>query len=266
MRWFIVGVFAIILFSGVFFGGHRSFQDAGAFISERAAAFWYAKAITFTGLEQIAEEDIQALLPEQSSVLWWRMNSAAITASLQEHPLVSEVRLDECERWSWGCFQLDIVERKPELLALVGDQVWLVGDDGAFIVPVPAGQVPHVLSRIRGSDKRQPPLVKGLLHENPSPDKIKARLAYVTEALETIEQASGLTVEALELRSNGEMDVGFHGLRLTATFDAVENQSNRLSLEASRLKRVLDEFEGKSELIDKVDLAFEKLAVIRLHS
>ena len=56
----------------------------------------------------------------------------------------------------------------------------------------------------------------------------------------------------------------FHGLPVVAVFDVVKGHSRRLRMEARRFKQVLQEFQGRQQMLRSVDLAFNKLAVIEL--
>lgn len=268
-----VFLLSLVLASGAFF----IYKPAqGAKILEAAADMsshaFYDKEIRYAGLYRLSQDDIAKMLPTQSSWTWWLANLDSLGASLETSPLIKAANVSRCGFFSLRCFNVQIEERNPGMLAIVGDKVWMIGRDGAFITPVPGRASSNVdkrgmwTRRFYSEEWKALPVVDGVFFDSASPEAVRARVGYVKEALDEIEDASGMIIEGAKVRDNGEIVVKFDRHNFQVVFDAGSEARDlsRLIEEAGRLKRILAEIRGREEQVPLIDLGFESLAVVKV--
>ncbi len=233
-------------------------------VSDRAERLLNDKEIEIEGLSVLTRADILKDLPLHETILWWKTHGREVEVSLERNPLIQDATVMSCAEKSLNCFDIQIKEREPAYIVNLGDRVWLLGADGGFITPVPKKEF-----LLKGAGivhaRVAPVIVEGLLEESASPDVVKGRIAYVRSVIEVVEPETGLKVRAIEVRSNGEASLRFHGYDLRAVFDAGAEHLDRVREEARRLKTVLDNFGDQATRIAQVDLAFDKVAVTTLN-
>ena len=220
----------------------------------------YDKELRYEGLRLIAQGEIARSLPLERSLLWWHVRSREISRDLEQHALVAEAAVDACDANWWSCFTIKVRERKPRALVELKDGLWVVDERGAFVEPVSRKLMEQEPDRIGL------PLVKGVDVPLESPELARARTRYVTHAVDVVEAESGQRVEVVKMRQNGELELSLKGLRLTALFDADDEQLNRVSDEARRLRALIAQFKGRERMLEKVDLAYNTLAVVSLYA
>ena len=237
----------------------------------------FAKDLQVTGLKVVRRREVDRLIPAEKSVPWWLINGRVVEARLLTSPLIFRANVASCQPWRWGCFKIEIEERKAGFFALVGAQGWLVGSDGGLIMPVAAERIAEyrrsVLDQAGATDAassgyKRLPLVEGLWAGGESPDVVRQRLENVRRAIDIIEKACGLPVAHLRLASGQDVEVRLSGLELIATFDVspediLGGRSQILADRSVRLKSLLDELGPRKSVVERVDLAFEKIAVIK---
>lgn len=231
----------------------------------------YDKEIRFEGLSLVREEELRKLLPESSSVTWWLFNPREIETALLRHSLVQRATVRTCETFAvadWGCFSVAVEERHPAFAALIEDEVWILGQDGGLLFPVPRRLFENeplvkVLSRYLARDVSATTHLKMLHVAGKSPDLIHARLSYTRKAVEIIERHSGLEVAMARCNRQGEIRVRFDNYPFEVLFDYAEDAPKTLTLEAERLAALVREFGQRSQTIELIDLAYNKLAVVR---
>lgn len=214
---------------------------------------FFRKDLIVSGNNFLKREDILAHLPQRRSVLWWLTHSAALEEMVRRNPRVVHADVRGCERLSWRCFEIEIGERQPSLIALVKREAWVVGDDGSFM---------------HSYDPRQRyevplPIIKGIAGEN-APEIIRARLFHVKRAIDLIERETGLRVSEATLSNSGELEAQFLGRSFQGIFDLSQADVNQVSTQAIRLSRILSEFNPDLMKPAKIDLAFNNQAVVTL--
>ena len=233
-------------------------------LQARCHQFLYQKEFHFEGLQRVPSAQLARLLPLERSVIWWSLRPAEIESALGVHPLVSGAKIRRCEVFSIGCFVIEVREREPAAIAAVGSEAWIVGRDGVFIAPLSS---PEALTELFGGGVtrlNRLPLIGGVMPEKGSLEVGKSRLRHVLSALALIEAESGYPVSSLSIGENGEVTASFRGYGVKAVFDAIKGQNKRLRREARRFRQVMKEFAGREAALESVDLAFDKLAVIKL--
>ena len=237
--------------------GHMIFPD-------RSQEFWwgarrashefiYGKRIRYLGLSILQSEDIEVRLPMSRSVFWWMLNTPAIESTLRAHPLIQEAYVQPCEKFAIHCFDVIVVERKPQFMVQLGKETWAVGEDGGFITPTPGlADMPNTIK------------LEGLGDSGTSPDAVRAKFQQLKKAIAIIEGQSGLPVSMVMLDPNLEFSVAFKDLPFMVRFDLAENGSS-IPLEARRLKKLLLEFAGRLDVIKSIDVSYNKLAVVQIN-
>ena len=214
--------------------------------------FWYGKDLSFAGLSRLQPEDLEVRLPMDRSVLWWNINSASVEASIRAHPLVEYAEVRRCGGVSFRCFNISITERVPRYIVEIGGQRWLVGVDGGFMTTVaPNEGLPNMV------------LIEGLGDASSSPDIVKGRFEQLRQALSIIERYAARPIIKVDFQSNLEFLVSFAGLPFPVLFD-MSNDGELIPVEARRLQRLLEEFAGRLTGIKRVDLSYNKMAVVQI--
>jgi hypothetical protein len=241
-----------------------NFAGAG-FVFHSAAAgvheFAFRKMFVFQGLERLSEQEVSALLPQERSILWWLWHRRQIEEQAARHPLVEQLHVANCGVFAWGCFVIQLSERKPRMLAMLSDKLWLVGEDGGYVKPVTPGAVDQPPGS--GAAGEELPLIKGMLEPGVSADEARLRYQYVNKALGVIEGETGMKVSELRLKDNGELTVDFRSGPSEVTFDVPDGDYGAVREQARRLLAVLAELKGRSENVVAIDLAYKELAVVR---
>ncbi|RMG42420.1 MAG: FtsQ-type POTRA domain-containing protein [Candidatus Dadabacteria bacterium] len=220
--------------------------------------FFYNHKLIISGNELVSVEEIEALLPKQHSVLWWYFNGPRISAALMKHPLVSAARVNSCGRISWGCFEINIEERMPELVTMVGSTPWLVSREGEFIEP---------LSKNKFSYRRaglKPILIEGAIRESLSPDQVKARFGFVYKLINRLKKEINLEIQRVSLTKSGEVELYFHGYDFPVIFAAPGRGSADIADQVERLKILVKRFDKDLKKLRKIDLGFGRLAVVKM--
>lgn len=224
------------------------------------ADIWYEKEILIAGDTNLSDKTIRDLLPTERSNLWWWMNMDLIEASLKKSPWIAKAIIHPCATSIlelWGCFVVSIEERKPSFLLNEGDVIWLVGQDGGFISPL----TPRLKDLFQ---KRTLKLLRGFYDDNPSTDLFNARFHYVREAIEIIEKRTRKRVSSVELLPGGEIEVSFENCPYQVVFSGGSESAEPLHFELDRLEALLDQLADREDSIEKIDLAFNKLAVVKI--
>lgn len=262
-------VFHSIIFLALLFGGFYIFwpthtkskiADLSDFLSNVATE----KELQITGINLIGRTEVLSLLPMRKSSAWWKLNQRQIENELLKHPLVQSAGISSCSDLSLSCFNLEIVERSPFFLLAMDQEYWLLGEDGGFIAPVPQERFRRGLPKLPNG--RQAILLLGMQQYEASPEAIKSRIGYLRKSLSIIEEILLKPIELVELKDSGEIVVKYTDLNLKATFSKLDmgsDEYSKLRDEAYRLKALLDSYGAGASRIESVDLAFNKVAVIR---
>jgi hypothetical protein len=229
---------------------------------QRAIAFLNTKEIRIEGLHAIPRAEIERSLPLTRSVGWWMLNETSIKSRVAENPWVKSVELEPC-RGSWvpkfGCFTLTIEERKPRFIALVDEERWIIGADGALITPA-KGDAPGM------SDEMLRSLVPlyGLASRVSSPDRSQAQLELAQKAITVLERSVELPVESISFEGKGDISVDFDRLPFPVVFGSTSSDASVvIEDQGRRLKALLVQLKDRLPEIQKVDLAFSKVGVVK---
>ncbi len=213
-------------------------------------SFWYQKVISVTGLKAIPEFEIIEKLPAERSVGWWNSNLDQIGADLQKDPRIKSATISRCSDRAMplDCFEVKIQEREPSFVTEFGGNTWLVGDDGGFIRPVST------------SDKFQLPKVIGMRGSLQLVRNVCNRVAL---AIADIDKIVGRRLDSLLIDENGELKTTFDGIPFVATFSFSGFDEITIADQARRLVALLEVKREQIATIKEVDLAFDKIAVVK---
>lgn len=236
----------------------------------------YDKHVTVQGLEALSEEDMRAILPLRHSTLWWHLNFSQIDASLARHPLVKSSVVKRCSQPVFACFDIEVVEREPSFIVLLDEEGWVVGEEGTLLAEIPASVLRTLYDSIDEDAKSgefifrellsRPlaslPVVVGLGYHGSSPRIVTSRLNFIDEVLKTVQSRTGLTVQLVRMQGESEFRAFFDELPFQVVFDFQDGSLSALRSQAGRLVHILHQNKGKEEGIEKIDLAYERLAVV----
>ncbi|MBX7138321.1 MAG: hypothetical protein K1X83_10080 [Oligoflexia bacterium] len=186
----------------------------------------------------------------------------SIEREFERDPRIQQAGLKRCSGANWRCVELVILERKPAVIARMGEDLWIVGGDGTFIAPLAKDQ--PLLQNYDRAELTNLPVVDGLLPAGASNAQLLSRLMYVKRTLDQIEREAGLRVKHLTLRESGEMVAEFDDLPFRALFGYAAEDNARLGRELNRLKHIVSQFKGKLNAIRSIDLVYDTMAVVKL--
>lgn len=264
--------------SSIFKSLSSSFQSVLSQSHENLQHLAFTKEIKIRGLKHVSEQDVRESLPLEKSIFWWWLNPGRVVSDLLANNYVADVKIQPCSGWllsDWGCFSLRVIERKPTYLAVIDDQGWLVGEEGAFMFPVehlsiesPSDTTTANVLNYDISQYRQEygdlKVISGISRKNSSPELVSARFDYTVKAIKNIERVSGLKIDAARLLPNGELLTQISEPSIRARFNFAKDDWDVLKEESERLATLLKEYKGNEKEIAEIDLAYQRLAVVKV--
>lgn len=230
-----------------------------AALAARVHRLAFSRELRFSGLEIVTEADLAPLLPSERSNLWWWWRRDTVAERLQHEKLIERARVEPCALPRWGCFEISLVERRPDFVTQIGDKAWLVDGDGEFMGRAPL----TALDPAAPANPAAPVIVRGIDLSGDSPATARARLDIVQKAIDVIEEGSGERVRAATVIGARDLEVRFLGKSFTATFGLPDGDTVRLVDEVSRFARLHAELGPRERLVKSIDLAFDRVAVVK---
>lgn len=229
----------------------RDVSWVGAEVRGVLEGLWYQKVISVSGLKTLQEYEVMEVLPADRSVGWWNRNLDAVGSELRKDPRVKAVTVSRChgQAVSLYCFEVHVDEREPRFLADFAGKRWVVGDDGGFIAPVGMVDAPSTL-----------PIVAGLRGDV---QLVQALASRISLAMDDINKIVGHRVSALTVDQNGELRASFDDLPFGVVFSFSGHDESTVADQARRLVALLQAKKDQLATIKEVDLAFDKLAVVK---
>lgn len=229
---------------------------------QRAVSLLNTKEVRIDGLKLVPRSEVERALPLSRSVGWWMMNETSIKARIAENPWIKDVQISACQGTilpKFGCFQLSIEERKPRFLALVDDERWIIGEGGALIIPA-KGSAPGLTDEM--FSKLTP--LYALASRVSSPERFQAQLQLAQTAIRVLEGAVGLTVESITFEGRGDLSVDFLSIPFPVVFAAPSvDATPAIEDQGHRLKALLVQLRDRLGDIQRIDLAFSKVGVVK---
>ena len=249
MRLFWV-LIALLTLSAVFVYSRGS-GWLGHELSGVLEGLWYQKVISVSGLKTIQEYEVMEVLPAEKSVGWWNSNLNLIADELRKDPRVKRAVVGRCkgEIVAIYCFEVRVEEREPSFVTEFGGERWVVGDDGGFISPITGLATFNHL-----------PVVEGVGGDVQTSQFISGRIA---SAIKDVSLILGKRITKLRIDKNRELQILFAELPFQAVFAFQGFDEITIADQARRLLALLEAKRGQWDSIKEVDLAFDKIAVVK---
>ena len=224
----------------------------------------YQRSLQIVGANEALAARVRALLPEQNSNLWWLGHLRTIERLITADEHIASATVALC-RDGWlpriGCFSIEVKPRRTEFLVIAASDVRLVAADGVVLESVAAKDVEAEINRLVVAGTKAPRVVRGIYSDQPSSDVASARFARISAAVTQLEKQLTRRIEALTFLNSSELEVRIEALRFPVRFNL--DPLTTLSDQADRFLRLEREIAGKTENIELVDMAFDKLGVVR---
>jgi hypothetical protein len=219
------------------------------------------KQVRLEGLKWLSRTEIERVLPLERSVLWWMFNAPVVQAKVAESPWIGEAAVERCGEnllSEWGCFVVSVKERAPRFVAVVDEEAWVISDDGSFLLPASSAMKENSEDRYRGLVT-----VEGLASRHQSPDLVRSQVALASTTIETLEKAVKLRVKGVDFVGRGDISVSFERLSFPIVFSASRDASVSLQEQGERCAKLLAQLNGRLAEVDKIDLAFSQVGVVK---
>jgi cell division septal protein FtsQ len=200
------------------------------------------KEVRLEGLKWLSRTEIERVLPLERSVLWWMFNAPAVQSKVAESPWVGGASVERCGESvlsEWGCFVVSVKERAPRFLAVVDDEAWVISDDGTFVLPAASAMKENSEERYRGLVT-----IEGLASRHQSPDLVRSQVALASTTIATLEKAVKLKVKGVDFVGRGDIAVSFQE-------------------QGERCAKLLGQLNGRLTEVDRIDLAFSQVGVVK---
>jgi hypothetical protein len=223
----------------------------------------FTKDIGVTGVHFLSEDEVRGALPLNQSVFWWLINSEKVVEGIRKNRYVASATSSPCSDFvvdAWGCFNIRVVEHEPKYIVKNGAAGWIASSEGAYLRPFFEGE-----DNIEDLSQRYGPLtvINGLATDGTSPDLVNVRFDYVRSTINVIEHEVGKWISEADFSGNGELTVLLSNPDLRARFAYTENDWGALKESTTRLRTLLEEVKGRESSIELIDLAYQKLAVVK---
>jgi POTRA domain, FtsQ-type len=228
---------------------------------ERTTQIINTKEVRITGLQRLRRSDIERSLPLQRSVGWWMMNSTNIIARVAENPWVSKAEIESCPGGflpKFGCFVVAVRERSARFIASVDSERWVIGDDGALIVPASSSALP-----LSDEEMRHLIPLNGLVSRVQNPERSHAQLTLAQGAITVLERAVERSVTSVTFEGRGDLTVTFDRVPFPVTFGAPSDSMVVLEDQGRRFRALATQLRDRLGEIERVDLAFSKVGVVK---
>ena len=232
--------------------------------TSRSGALLQEKEVRIEGLKVLPRSEVERVLPYDKSVLWWHINGTDIQSKVEESPWIDVATLGSCPEGvvrGWGCFVITVNERTPKFIAAVDNERWIIGDDGAFIMPsggplygLDANAINHLV------------LVEGLASRTHSPDMVRSQLALAANSIATLERVVGRSARSLRFEARGDFSVIFEGVPFPVVFTAATDAPIPLAEQGERLVSLIAKLKDRLGDVASVDLAFARVGVVKFRT
>lgn len=260
--WFGTVAVVVAIYMGVQFTCPTMFTELQSSIVDTLHAWQYDREVHFEGARFVKTKRLRALLPDDKTNFWWRMNSSSIARLLAQNPLVSSAEVSPCSLFALQCFTAVVQERRIGLLAKVADSMWLMGTDAGVISRLKETESEQTVSRLQ--KKFSVPIVFGIDAATVAPAVVKSRALYVINATERIAQKTGLEIMQVFFEKGGELRYRFKGLPFEVLFGSSYDSPDRLVKEIERFQKLRERLAGREQAVAKIDLALKTSAVVTL--
>jgi hypothetical protein len=223
----------------------------------------YERRILVEGLQSLDQQKVEESLAAYTTNIPFWFQQSSIVESLKQHPLVADAAVTTCDGGFLSrCFRISITERIPQFIHMKGDQAVLLAHDGVSIAVIPAAELAASLEMMLAPDAPRPKIIAGMITDDASPDQVRARFEYIKERFALLEKITGFQFSRLELLPDGELLAKPSRATFVVQFDTSWGDPKAFEDEVMRLKLILPEIREKLHEVQKIDLAYNKLAVV----
>ncbi len=154
------------------------------------------RTINFEGNHLVSEEQLLARIPIATNLSWYLMPNQ-IEQALEREPLIEKAEVTSCTQWSVDCYQVKIVEYRPDYLYKVANNNWwLVTRGGDFLLPINQLKAEEYFSQL--------PRLEDLLFSGKNIEFLGTRLRYLV-ALNDQLVSQGIQPVSLQLQTSNEL-------------------------------------------------------------
>jgi hypothetical protein len=196
----------------------------------------------------------RSLLTENRNALYWLFFSKKIQQAYAKDLLFESVSLERCEFFNFFCYQVEVFGREPSLIQFVGKRSWLVDSHGTVIRPI-------TLAQAEAMNFNLPRVVLLPNGVSLSPQVVAARRNFALRLLSFLEKL-GLRGEELFFDQKGELVLKLKNYSFEVVLEFKPGKYKRLHRQLDRLKFIINDLGEAHGAVKKIDLAFERQAVI----
>jgi len=216
------------------------------------------------GLDQDISERVQEYLPQQRSNIWWLTHLGEIERMISVDAHIASVNVSVC-RDGWmpqiGCFAIETKVRQADYLLIAADQVRFVARDGVVLESVAVREFERSAKELFLAGSAKPRVLRGIYLDQPSSDIATARFLRVANSVTQLESQLSRRIESIAFINNGEIEVRLEALKFPVRFSI--DSLTSLNDQADRFLRLEREVGAKVDMIEYIDMAFDKLGVVR---
>jgi hypothetical protein len=226
-------------------------------------SIFYERKIVLLGVKNVNKDDISQLLPNHSNNIYWWIFKSSVEKNIQKLKLVDQALISFCDTdFVPKCFTINIIEKFPQFIAISGNKAILLDSSGLELESVTNEKLSDRLSQLVSTENKKPKLIVGLYTADSSSDQILARFNYIKNSISKIEAESKIEFSKIELLSSGELLIKPSKANFNIQFDNTWENSENLTEQIKRLKLVLGEISHRLNEVKKIDLAYNRLAVV----
>ena len=240
------------------------FFDGWGDVKQRAVRFLNEKEVRIEGLKVLSRTEVERVLPMSKSPGWWLLNETSIEAKVVENPWIKGAKVENCSGMffpRYSCFIVSVVERRPRFVASVDNERWIIGEDGTFIMPA-SGSLEGLSQQSLAS---LVPL-HGLASRATSADRTKAQLITAQNSIDVLEKTVQVPVRAVRFEGRNDIAVMFDRIPFPVVFSAPSDIPSTVEDQGRRFRALVLQMKDRLGEIEKVDLAFAKVGVVKFRA
>lgn len=247
----IISCVLLLLFVFVL-GSQPFFVD----ISFKLSNFLFQSQVRVEGNRKVSNSEILSLIPEQLIIWDWRFNNKEILRDIKKISLVKSAEIEPCSFFSLNCYVIKILEHTPQFLMEDKGASWFISNDLTYLFSMPK----HLDAR-KESKRLKLPFIK--LSPNLTDNQTKQATKYAYDIINVLKSELQYKVSEIDFLPNGEFKVFFFDHDFWVSFSELDGSFEKLKTEIARLNEVINNSSGKLHVLQGIDLAFEKMAVVK---
>lgn len=224
-------------------------------IGESAMTAMYERDVRIEGGEENLQKEVFSKIKRSGSNIALRFAPEDVEKKILSIPSVQSVTITPCSRFSWDCFKVVLIERVPYYQiykkGMARNAAWLASKDGSYLQ---SGDACAECIPVIGLEAMTGESSEGA-------QRSLAKLSLFLVALKEIAQCGVVRVEFL---SSQELMLTLNGCAQWRALFSFPYEESVYSKELLRFKEVLGQFAGREQLVKKVEMSYDKMAVVSL--